>query len=399
MGKKIYTLVAALLLLSLGAYSQGLVDHANNDLYYTTNTKCSFTFGTNYAGVSLAFFYDSSEKIFSDANSSHVAHANALILSASLTDYNTNLNLFFSPASQPTISLNFGHSFNSVTNFINWDQLKLGRRNWLGAVDRDLYVGVFATKSFMNYWDTVNRKMTDQTLSNYNKNSFRDFDQFISFGLKVNYNLYYTRWLALALTGTVQNGFTQPFADFQSSPASAYNVPNNVYSMNDFAGRVGGDANTRINDMRFSIGLPIFMGAIFNNVAKNDHKKATEGHIGKTQRTLHRVWNSLFIMPHYAQNGWVNGHWRNEVGVSINFLQAPFGGGNSRIAVTEGLGVDWMSRANTKNGWSSPIYYLTGKLNIGKSPNGGERRMVARRKALENAPAAAPAAGKTKDEE
>ncbi len=399
MNKKLLTLLLSLFLLPLAAGAQGLVDHADNDLYYTFNSNCSFTFGTNYAGISVGFFYDSSEKIFHDANSSHVAHANALILSASLTDYNSNLNLFFTPANQPTISVNFGHSFNSVTNFINWDELKTGKRNWLGAVDRDLYVGVFANKSFTNYWDTVNRKMTDQTLTNYNKNSFRDFDRFVSFGLKVNYNLYYTRWLALALTGTVQNGFNQPFADFQSSPSAAYNVPNHVYTTSDFSGRVGGDINHRINDMRFSIALPIFMGAVFNNVAKTDRKKATEGRIGRTERTLHHIWNSLFVMPHYAQNGWVGNQWCNEIGGSINFLQSTYGGSNSKIQVNEGLGVDWVSRANTRNGWSSPIYYLTGKLNIGSSPNGGERRAVARRKALEEALAPAPAAGDKKDGE
>ena len=131
--------------------------------------------------------------------------------------------------------------------------------------------------------------------------------------------------------------------------------------------------------MRLSIGTPIFVRSIFRNVQHTEHRKTVlENGKHNSGRTVDRFLSSLFVMPYYAPNGWTNTRWTHEFGSSINFLQSPYGGSNSKIGASEGVGVDWQSGVNTKNGWSGPIVYITGKLNIGPSPNSGRQKMVRR---------------------
>ncbi len=375
----IFLISLCLLVFSTKVFAQGVLDHLNNDVYYTVNSKCSFNFTSNLIGLTASFYYDSSEYLYSDANESHVTRARAFVVNVNLIDFNYNLNDFFTQSNQPTLSINFGHSFNSVSNFINWDELTKGQRRFLGSVDHDLYIGVFASKRFINYWDTVNHSFSDQTIENYNSNSLRDFNKFFNYGFKVDYNLYYTRWLAVAMTATIQHGNVKELASFQNVPL-AYSAGNNVYGMNDLAGKVGGDVNDRQYNMRFSIGTPLFIRSIYRSVKQTDDKDKELGSgRKKAANTMHRFWGSLFVMPYYAPNGWVSNRWTNEVGTSINLLQTPYGGSNSKVATSEGIGVDWQSGMNTRNGWSGPIVYVTGKLNIGTSPEKGRIRRTENR--------------------
>ncbi len=379
MRKIFYALLSFLVIGSFEAMGQGVIDHANNDLYYTLNSKCSFTFGTNYACITAGFFYDSTENVFLDGNGPYSAHSKALVVAVGMTDFNTDINKFFTQANQPTLSLSVGHAFHMVTNFNNWDELKTAKRDFLGALDRELYIGLFFNKSFITYFDTLHKEISDQSLVNYNSVSMLDFDRFINYGLKVNYNMYYAPWSVVALTGTLQRGYKRPFADFQTSPSVPYNTQYNVYSTNDLAGRVGADINDRVNDMRFSISTPIFLRSMYSCVAMTDKvDKACAAESCGPHKAFNQIWGRLFIMPFIATNGWVNNRWRNEVGGSINILQTPIGGSNSKVALSEGFGVDWQTNAGTRNGWSGPMYYVVGRLNIGNSPNGGRKKFITR---------------------
>lgn len=390
MKKIFYVFVLSLFFSPFLGISQGITDHNNNDLYTTLNSRCSFAFGSNYASVSVGLFYDSTENAFTDGNGPHSAHSKAVIISLGIVDFNSDLNKFFTQANQPTVTFSVGHAFHSVTNFINWDEARTAKRDFLGAVDRELYLGLFFNKSFITYYDTLRKEISDQSLGNYNSASLLDFDKFITYGFKADYNMYYTRWLTVALTGTVQRGYAQPFADFQNGPFTAYSAQNNVYGANDLAGRVGGDINQRVMDARFSIATPVFVRAIYRSVADLDKEDKAEATARASRRTIRDIWGRLFVMPFFATDGWSNNNWHNEVGGSINFLQTSYGGSNSKIASNEGIGIDWQSGAGTRNGWSGPIYYVVGRLNIGNSPDHGRRKYVARDKDDSEAPEPAP---------
>ena len=71
-------------------------------------------------------------------------------------------------------------------------------------------------------------------------------------------------------------------------------------------------------------------------------------------------------------------------------MQNAYGGSNSKIASNEGFGVDWQSGAGPRTGWSGPIFYVVGRLNIGPSPDHGRRKYVARDRDDSEAPEQAP---------
>ena len=378
MKKIFYVFVLLFITGSFSAMAQGVSDHANNDLYYTLNSRCSFTFGSDYASMTIGLFYDSTENVFLDGNGSYASHSKAVIFTLGINDFNSDLNKFFTQANQPSVTLGVGHAFHMITNFNNWDELRTAKRDFMGALDRELYVGLFFTKSFITYYDTTHKSISDQSLGNYNSASILDFDKFINYGLKVDYNMYYAPWSVVALTGTLQRGYKAPFADFQNGPSQPLNSQYNVYSMNDLAGRVGANINDRVNDIRFSLSTPIFLRSLYSCVAMTDKIDQAVAGTTSSRRTFREIWGRLFVMPFVATDGWVNNRWHNELGGSVNILQTQIGGSNSKVALSEGFGMDWQTDETTHNGWSGPSYYVVGRLNIGNSPNGGRKKFIAR---------------------
>jgi hypothetical protein len=83
--------------------------------------------------------------------------------------------------------------------------------------------------------------------------------------------------------------------------------------------------------------------------------------IGKTTK---KGTGSVYLLPSYAPFGALNQHWTHQLGFSVNLLGSPYGGINSSIVQAGGVGCDILSDPQKHTGWGSPVFYVSGTINI-----------------------------------
>lgn len=252
---------------------------------------------------------------------------------------------FFTPNNQPTLQVELGFIANSTLKFDNWQNLSRARRpgflgRMLGFHQYDLFYSVFVNTSCITYYDTYHHERfpTD----------WFAVPKFAQIGVKGDANLYYSKIFAVALTGTLFNGLPlDNDKGFQSKPSSRLSpLDTSVFAAGKAAGKYGGNINDRPWNARVSVAVPIFLN-FFGRL--NDKKKGT---------------GSVYLLPSYAPFGPLNGHWTNQLGLSVNLLGKPYGGINSSIVQAGGVGCDILSDPTKHTNWGAPIYYVSGTINL-----------------------------------
>jgi hypothetical protein len=262
-----------------------------------------------------------------------------------------SLGQFFTNVNQPTIQLEAGGIINSVLKFNNWDSLR-HTKGFLGFHEWDLFYSFYASTSCINYLDTVNQARTT-----YNSNSI---GKFMQYGFKTDLNAYQSKYFAVAITTNVWYGLPlDNDKSFQAGNPKQILRNDTLYkTLGQSSGKYGGDINQKLWNARFSIALPIFF----------DISKAISWLTGIQQTPGSR----FYFLPSYAPFISTGTRFTNQVGLSLNLLSKGYGPKNTSIIQAGGLGFDILSNSKAKTGWGSPIFYVSGTINLGSivSKNG-----------------------------
>jgi hypothetical protein len=251
---------------------------------------------------------------------------------------------FFSNANQPTIQLELGAIQNTVLKFDNWDNLT-DTKGLLSFYEYDLFYSIYVNTNCIDYVDTVNQKRTP-----YDWNSLFKFNQY---GAKVNFNAYKSKHVTFAFTA---NGWYGLPLDNDKSFQLSKSVPilsndTSFKVLGQAAGKYGGDVNSKLLNVRLSLAIPIFF----------DFSKEIQWLF----RFAQDKGSKFYIMPSYAPFISTHSQWTHQVGLSLNLLAQPYGPPNSTIVQAGGFGFDLLSNRKAHTGWGSPLFYVSGTINLG----------------------------------
>jgi hypothetical protein len=268
-----------------------------------------------------------------------------LFFNLSMTNLSKSLNQFFTSTNQPTVQIEIGAIQNAVTNFNNWQKLKQDGRSQFRAYDYDFFYSIYVNTSLINYYDTLHHQVTTT--------SWSTFTRFAQYGVKFNLNLYYFKWLAVALTSNTYKGLSlQNDSSYQNQIPGIISDTPLVVKSNIASGKYGGNINYRPVSERFSIAMPVFLYFLdFLAHGKHDPNRNTSD------------TSQIYILPSFASYGPIGGHWTNQLGISINFLSHGYGGLSSSIVQLGGLGCDFIT-AKTHTGWGNALFYISGNINL-----------------------------------
>ena len=238
-------------------YSQSVSDNSGKDIFTvrtinkistgisTTSAKANYS---SYGNRTVSYFHYDSTK-FHLTKGFHSAS-----LDLSVKGITQSYDKFFTAKNQPTVEFNAGWIVSNVLNFNNWDTLKeaVPIHFWLNPRTFDFYVGGYVSKSFINYWDTTDKKLIK---------GWEQLDEFIRIGVRCNANLYYTDWFAIAFNGSVDWGkMTENLKGYQESlPTVINSMSPTIVQLGEAGGKYGKRLDNTLNS-RISIGLPIFLG-------------------------------------------------------------------------------------------------------------------------------------------
>jgi len=264
-----------------------------------------------------------------------------------------NISQFFSPTNQPTVQLEIGAIQNSVLNFINWNYLKYAKPAIpiIRFHEYDFFYSAFINTSFINYVDTNQAQKGVLKADN-----ITNITKFAQGGAKVYFNGYWSKVFAVALTGTLSYGLPLDNDPSYQTPLPhkiISSIDSPIYKNGQADGKYGGSINNPGWNSRISCAFPIFL----NFLAKDSTKP---GQTKLNDKTI----SHFYLLPSYAPFGTINTHWTQQIGCSINIMKSGYGGKNSSLQPSGGIGFDILS-AKTHSGWGSPIFYISGTLDLG----------------------------------
>lgn len=270
-----------------------------------------------------------------------------VFINVSVTNIAKSLNQFFTPSNQPTVGIEFGFIKNSVLVFNNWKKLQRDGRSQFGAYDYDFFYSFYVNTSLINYYDTSSHLVTPT--------DWGSFMKFAQYGSKIYWNLYYFRWLAVSVTSNTYYGLPlESDSSYQNKIPTVISNSPLIVRTSSTNGKFGGGINNASFNQRFSISLPLFLGFL----------RAYSGQ-GIIDSTLNNsLISKMYLLPSFTTYGPFNGHWTNQLGLSFNLLTKGYGGLNSTIVQGGGVGTDFIT-ARTHTGWSGPLFYVSGSINLG----------------------------------
>jgi hypothetical protein len=160
-------------------FSQSIPDNSGRDVFVVrTINKFSTGVQTSSAKVSFNSIQKSviSYRLQDDTSVHLTKSSHSFGIELGARNITQSYSRFFSNLNQPTVELSAGWIVSNVTNINNWHSLK-EVINWNLFVPRtyDFYIGGFISNSFINYYDTVNRSLTE---------TWSDFGSFYRFGMR-----------------------------------------------------------------------------------------------------------------------------------------------------------------------------------------------------------------------
>ncbi len=109
------------------------------------------------------------------------------------------------------------------------------------------------TPSLINYYDTLHHHVTPT--------DWTTFTKFAQYGIKLNWTLYYFRWLAVAFTSNTYYGLPlENDSSYQNKVPTVINNNPLIVRTSTTNGKFGGDIENRRANERFSVSLPLFLG-------------------------------------------------------------------------------------------------------------------------------------------